>query len=73
MNLKLGALPNSDVVRLTLTLPAALKAQLDLYAELHSSQHGKTVDAQSLIPRILEVFLDKDREFQRHYRSRGKV
>lgn len=72
MKLRLGALPNNEVVRMTLALPAPLKAQLDTYAELHSNQHGKAVDAQALIPRILEAFLEKDREFQRHCRQRSQ-
>jgi len=47
--LSLGALPRAESVKLTITLPVELKAQLDAYAEVHSRLHGP-VDAVGLIP-----------------------
>jgi hypothetical protein len=37
MKLRLGPLPDAGTVKLTITLSAPLKAQLDRYAEMHSA------------------------------------
>lgn len=70
MKLRLGPLPNLATVKLTVTVPAPLKVQLDSYAEVHSANFGAPVDAQTLIPLMLAAFLAKDRAFQRA--TRGK-
>lgn len=70
MKLRLGPLPDLGTVKLTVTVPAPLKAQLDRYAELHSANFGTPVDAQTLIPMMLAAFLAKDRAF--HRATRGK-
>lgn len=62
--LSLGALPRSDTVRLTITLPAELKALLDVYAEVHSRVHHLPVDAPTLIPHMLAAFISRDRRFR---------
>ena len=67
--LKLGPLPDVSSVRLTINLPTPVKTQLDRYAELHSKNFGTTVDAPTLIPMILALFLQKDRAFQRALRQ----
>jgi len=64
MKLRLGPLPDASTVKLTVSLPATLKAQLDRYAQLHSSSFGAPVDAQTLIPLMLAAFLTRDRAFQ---------
>ena len=63
--LRLGPLPRSDVVRLTVTLPAAVKADLDRYAEFFGAAYGKAVDAAALVPHMLAAFMDRDRGFRR--------
>ena len=65
MKLRLGPLPDASTVKVTVTLPSTLKAQLDRYAEIHSANFGVNVDSQSLIPLMLTSFLAKDRAFQR--------
>ena len=40
--LRLGPIPKNDTVKLTITLQAALKADLDRYAELHSQDLGRS-------------------------------
>jgi hypothetical protein len=62
--LSLGALPRSDAVKLTITLTAELKAQLDSYAEVHGQVHQAQVDPIALIPHILAVFIARDRGFK---------
>ena len=63
--LRLGPLPKTEAVKLTITLTTALKQQLDRYAELHSQTWGDTVDATALIPHMLEAFMARDRGFKR--------
>jgi hypothetical protein len=70
MKLRLGPLPDLGTVKLTVTVPAPLKAQLDRYAEVHSANFGAPVDAQTLIPLMLAAFLAKDRAFQRATREK---
>ncbi len=62
--LSLGALPRSDAVKLTITLPLELKANLDAYAEVHARVHQVPVDVSSLIPHMLAAFISRDRGFK---------
>ena len=61
--LSLGALPRVEVVNLTISMPAELKAQLDAYAEVHARLHGP-VNAATLIPHMLRAFIARDRGFK---------
>jgi hypothetical protein len=61
--LRLGPLPKTAVVKLTISLSAALKADLDRYAELHSQAWGEPADAVGLIPHMLAAFIARDRGF----------
>ncbi|MEK6787728.1 MAG: DUF2274 domain-containing protein [Pseudomonadota bacterium] len=51
--LRLGPLPKTETLKLTISLTVELKAQLDRYAELHSQTWGETVDATVLVPHML--------------------
>lgn len=62
--LRLGPLPSNSSVKLTFTCPAALKAEIDRYAMLHTQAYGETVDAVTLIPHMLEAFMAGDRGFK---------
>ena len=68
--LRLGPLPKTEAVKLTITLTTELKQQLDRYAELHSQTWGDAVDATALIPHMLEAFMARDRGFRRSARGR---
>ncbi len=61
--LRLGPLPKATTVKLTITMPADLKAMLDRYAAQHSQTYGEPVDAASLVPHMLEAFMARDRAF----------
>jgi hypothetical protein len=63
--LRLGPLPKHDVVKLTITLSARLKADLERYAQLHSDAWGEPADAAMLIPYMLETFIARDRGFRK--------
>jgi hypothetical protein len=58
-------------VQVRVMLSGDLNACLERYAQYYEHIHGDTVDARALIPEILRVFLDADREFQSWSRSRG--
>ncbi|QWQ10947.1 DUF2274 domain-containing protein [Ralstonia pseudosolanacearum] len=63
--LRLGPLPKTESIKLTFSCPADLKANLDRYAALHAQTYGETVDAATLIPHMLEAFMEGDRGFKR--------
>lgn len=63
--LRLGPLPKNETVRLTIALPAQVKADLDRYAELYGATYGEAVDAAALAPHMLAAFMERDREFRR--------
>lgn len=62
--LRLGPLPKTEIVKMTIALTAALKAELDRYAALHAQTYGEHVDAATLIPHMLEAFIARDRGFK---------
>ncbi|WP_425522209.1 DUF2274 domain-containing protein [Stenotrophomonas maltophilia] len=62
-------LPSTASVKVTFSCPASLKADLDRYAALHSQAYGEAVDAATLVPHMLQAFIDADREFRRSQRS----
>jgi hypothetical protein len=63
--LRLGPLPKMATVKINLALPAALKADLDRYAQLHSQTWGEPTDVLELIPHMLEAFMARDRGFRK--------
>jgi hypothetical protein len=72
--LRLGPLPKTEIVKLTFSCSAELKATLERYAELHSQAHGLVVDLGTLIPHMLDAFVARDRAFKKltaPVRSRG--
>jgi hypothetical protein len=58
--LRHGPLPPTDTVSLNITMTAALKHDLDRYAELHGEVWGHAADVKRLIPYMLEAFLASD-------------
>ncbi len=63
--LRLGPLPRSEVVRLTVVLPASVKADLDRYSELYGAAYGEAIDPAALVPHMLAAFMERDRAFRR--------
>ena len=63
--LRLGPLPRSEMMRLTVVLPAAVKTDLDRYAELFGAAYGESVDAAALVPHMVAAFMDRDRAFKK--------
>jgi hypothetical protein len=73
VKLRLGPLPKSEPVKLTVTVSAELKATLDRYAALHSQTYGERVDAVALVPHMLEAFMVRDREFRKGSRTKQET
>jgi hypothetical protein len=69
MKLKIGPLPNPEKVKILVQISVELKDSLDQYAKLHSELGGRTVDAATLIPYMLQSFIDRDRGFRSMRRS----
>lgn len=63
--LRLGPLPRTETVKMTIGVSVELKAMLDRYAELHGQAWGETVDAATLVPHMLEAFMVRDRAFRK--------
>ncbi|MBT9508617.1 DUF2274 domain-containing protein [Rhodoferax sp.] len=62
--LRLGRLPKTETVKLTIAMTATLKDELDRYAALHAQTYGEPVDSVTLIPHMLESFMMRDRGFK---------
>ena len=63
--LRIGPLPKTEVVRLTIALTAQVKADLDRYVETYAATYGEPVDAAVLVPHMLAAFMDRDRGFKK--------
>jgi len=64
IKLRLGPLPRTEVVKLTISVPVELKAILDEYAHLHAKAWSEPVDVIALIPHMLAAFIARDRGFK---------
>ncbi|HET7156743.1 MAG TPA: DUF2274 domain-containing protein [Hyphomicrobiaceae bacterium] len=62
--LSLGPLPTSSSVKLTISLTADLKTQLDAYAQVHARVHHVPVDAAVQVSHMLAAFIARDRGFK---------
>ena len=69
MKLRLGPLPATKPLRLTVLVSVELKEALDDYARLHADMHGQAVTPESLIPVMLQTFMLNDRGFQQARRD----
>jgi hypothetical protein len=70
-DLKLGALPNQKMVRVTVMLPEPLRQELDAYAVEHSRLYGP-VETAALIPHMLEAFMRSDRAWCSRRKQTGR-
>jgi hypothetical protein len=71
--LRLGPLPKTETVKVTIALTTALKTDLERYAALHAQTYGVPIDAATLIPHMLEAFMARDRGFKRAAKPRTAV
>ena len=71
--LRLGPLPKTATARLTITLPADVKADLDRYADAYGVEYGEPVNVAALVPHMLAAFMARDREFRRQRTKSGQA
>ena len=69
--LRLGPLPRTETVKLTVTLSIELKTMLDRYADLHAQAWSEPVDVPTLVPHMLAAFMERDRGFAALKRSKA--
>lgn len=62
--LRLGPLPNQEATKVTITLSAALREELEDYMRAYSQTFGQAIDIAVLIPHMLTTFIARDRGFQ---------
>ncbi len=65
MTLKLDKLPDREVVKVTFTANAELKAALNDYAEIYRQSYGHKESVSDLIPFMLTSFMEADTGFKR--------
>jgi hypothetical protein len=65
MKLRLGPLPRTETIKVSIALNFELKERLERYAKAHGEAYGQAVTAAELIPHILEAYLRGDRAFKR--------
>jgi len=72
--LKLGQLPRLEVVKMTISLSAQLKTDLELYAQVHAQSVGSPLaDAAALVPHMLQLFIDSDPGFRTFRKKKTTV
>ena len=73
-SLRLGRLPDPASTKLTQTLSAGVRSNLDLYAAYFGEVHGQKVEAADLAAHMIATFMAWDRAFKRRAsqdRSKG--
>ena len=63
--LRLGKIPPTEPIRLSIAVPAMLKTELDRYAAAYAEIYGERIEVAALIPHMLEAFMHRDRGFKR--------
>ena len=68
--LKLPKLPDRTPVRHTIVVAPDLEQRLRRYAELYQTSYGDSEPIETLIPFMLDAFLQSDRGFLRESKSK---
>ena len=63
--LKIGPLPDKTPVKLSISLPPELQADLQDYAAVYRRAYGIEAKVQDLVPNMLQTFLASDAGFKR--------
>ncbi len=64
-NLKIGPLPDTTPVKLTVMLDPKMKASLDLYAKVYEQTYQEKASVAALVPSMLQAFLASDSGFKK--------
>lgn len=71
-SLKIGRLPDTTPVKLTIAVDPAVNADLELYASLYEETYREKASITALIPSMLEAFLASDAGFKKARKARAK-
>lgn len=63
--LKIGPLADQTPVKLSISLPPALQADLEDYAAIYQRAYGQNAKVAELVPNMLQAFLASDGGFRR--------
>ncbi|WP_339708459.1 DUF2274 domain-containing protein [uncultured Sphingosinicella sp.] len=69
--IRLPKLPDRTPVKLAITIMPDLDEKLREYAGFYKDFYGNEESVSSLVPAILEAFLEGDREFSRRRKKLG--
>jgi len=68
MKIRLGPLPKTDPVKLSVAVSVEIKDRLEQYAQLHAATWNEPVELVTLIPHMLEQFMTRDKAFKAYLR-----
>lgn len=64
-NLKIGPLPDTTPVKLTIAVDPELKSSLELYQKIYEQTYQGKASVAALIPSMLQAFLASDTGFKK--------
>lgn len=70
-SLKIGPLPDTTPVKLTIAVDPDVNADLELYAQIYEEMYKEKASVAALIPSMLEAFLASDSGFKKARKARG--
>lgn len=70
-SLKIGPLPDTTPVKLTIAVDPETNADLELYAKIYEETYKEKASVAALIPSMLEAFLASDTGFKKARKARG--
>lgn len=70
-DLKLPKLPNRTPVKHTIVIMPELEKKLREYADLYRQSYGNAESVDTLIPFMLDAFLESDRKFTRMQKDKN--
>lgn len=70
-SLKIGPLPDTTPVKLTIAVDPDTHADLELYAQIYEETYKEKASVAALIPSMLEAFLASDSGFKKARKARG--
>ncbi len=70
-SLKIGPLPDTTPVKLTIAVDPETNADLELYAQIYEETYKEKASVSALIPSMLEAFLASDTGFKKARKARS--
>ncbi|MEL7546115.1 MAG: DUF2274 domain-containing protein [Pseudomonadota bacterium] len=71
--LKIGPLPDTTPVKLTLSIDPDLQSDLDIYAKLYERAYGEKASVAAIVPSMLRTFLSGDSGFKKARRETIRI